>query len=222
MTQADSSRHKWLTKKRMVCFALIIAATIYTLLQPKLEEWTGLELPDLGERQTQNQTEARNPSGNTKPVDDSVKPSNGEKTRGSENETSSFRLERLNASTVQSPAGLQYSVSNRENRIDHVMRHSVDDPGRDYAHGVFSDSSQDGILELLDKAYELIKSKSSRVQREPKDEEGRIAYTLQMPETIGFVGGKSGSKQGFPKTTRLKLVLDGQRVITAYPTWPRN
>lgn len=221
MNQVKSSRPKWLTKKRMVCFALIIAATIYTLLQPKLEEWTGLDLPDLGERQTQKTT---NPSldRNAKSVEDSAKASNARKPSGVGNVPSGFRLERLNASTVQSPAGLQYSVSNRENRIDHVMRHAVDDPDREFAHGVFSESSQDEILKLLDNAYELIETNSNRVKREPADEKGRVAFTIRMPEEIGYVGGKSGSKQGFPKTDRLKMVLEGRSVITAYPTWPKN
>ena len=222
MTPANSHRRQWLTKKRMLCFALIIAATVYTLLQPKLEEWTGLDLPDLGERQTQNQPNLENPNRNTESVADTGKSPGADKNSGSENPAAGFRLDRLNASMVQTPAGLQYSVSNRENRIDHVMRHAVDDPDRDYAHGVFADSSQDAILKLLDKAYELIQSNSSQVQREPADEAGRVAYTIRMPETIGYVGGTSGRKQGFPKTNRLKLVLEGQRVITAYPTWPRN
>jgi len=222
MTPANSHRQKWLTKKRILCFALIIAATVYTLLQPKLDEWTGLDLPDLGEPQTQTQPNLKNPNTNTKSAADGVKAPTANNKRRSENKATGFRLDRLDASTVQTPAGLQYSVSNRENRIDHVMRHAVDDPDRDYAHGVFSESSQDAILRLLDKAYELIQSNSSQVQHEPADEAGRVAYTIQMPQTIGYVGGKSGRKQSYPKTNRLKLVLEGQRVITAYPTWPRN
>ena len=38
--------------------------------------------------------------------------------------------------------------------------------------------------------------------------------------TTGYVGGTAGARQHHPGTHRLKLVLDGNRVITAYPTWP--
>ena len=53
MNSSSSARpqKKWLTRKRIICFLLIIAATVYSLLQPQLEEWTGLDLPDFTQRE---------------------------------------------------------------------------------------------------------------------------------------------------------------------------
>ncbi len=114
----------------------------------------------------------------------------------------------------QSPAGLIYGMGGGgEHRIDHVMRHAEDDPGRP-AHGVF-DGDRDDILKLLDEVYEMIKQKSKYVKTEKS--QGNTAYTVSLGRQVGYEGGQKGKRSGNRGLRSVRLVLDGNRVITAYP-----
>ena len=115
---------------------------------------------------------------------------------------------------LQSPAGLIYGGGPRgETRLEHVMRHAEDIPDRD-SHGVFN-GDQVTILKLIDEAYEMVKSKSKYVKS--ASSEGNTAYTISMGRTIGYDGGQKGQRNGHRELKILQLVLDGKRVITAYP-----
>ena len=98
------------------------------------------------------------------------------------------------------------------------MKHAKDNPSR-IVHGVFDADDEHEVLLVLDQAYRLIMKKSGQVNQQ-NDEDGRTEYTIDMPNRIGFVGGENGARQNNPGTKRLKMILDGNRVITAYPTWP--
>ncbi|MDG2103798.1 MAG: hypothetical protein P8J91_08610 [Pirellulaceae bacterium] len=208
MNSSSSARpqKKWLTRKRIICFLLIIAATVYSLLQPQLEEWTGLDLPDFTQREVATSDAPKPPAVSGDILSDKT----------------TFQLTTVDRTTDRSPAGLLYNTSGREPRVDHVMRHAQDDPKRDHAHGVFDGNTEAEVLAVLDNAYQLIQGQSNAVQREAADGDGRIAYTIDMPSRIGYVGGRAGAKQNNPATKRLKLVLAGKHVITAYPTWPQR
>ena len=41
----------WWTNKRLVCIAMVLLATIYVIAQPKLEQWTGIDFPDVVDRE---------------------------------------------------------------------------------------------------------------------------------------------------------------------------
>ena len=202
--------HKtWWTRRRVLCLGLIAAATLYVVLQPKLEQWTGWELPDLIQ-----------PS---QPQADSDQPQfNGGASTTADVETESgrgFQLQSLGRDRYQSPAGLVYAPAGGEHRLDHVMRHAADIPERE-VHGVFEAKQQADILSILDEAYRMVQAESPDVRKQGPDDKGRMEFTVVMTQRIGFVGGQAGAAQGHPATSRLKLVLDGNRVITAYPTWP--
>lgn len=218
-TSNPTPSNQWLTNKRLICFGLIAAATIYVLLQPRLEQWTGMDLPDIVQRDEPNKAnqdnvkdggEFRIDSGGLE-KDDKVNSNDGGK---------SFRLKSVGRDSFESPEGLLYTPSKREHRIEHVMLHAKDDPKRNGAHGVFDGNTQDEVLAVLDEAYKLIKSKDRSVRKQGPDEFDRFEYTIDMSNRIGYVGGEQGGKRNHPATKRLKLVLDGNRVITAYPTWP--
>jgi hypothetical protein len=130
-----------------------------------------------------------------------------------------FQLQSLGRERFQSPAGLVYAPAGGEHRLDHVMRHAGDIPERE-VHGVFDASRQAAVLQILDQAYLLVQADAPGVRKEGPDDKGRMEYTVDLPQRIGFVGGQDGAAQGHPATSRLKLILDGNRVITAYPTWP--
>jgi hypothetical protein len=126
-----------------------------------------------------------------------------------------FELKKLGKGDLESPAGLVYSPGpSGEHRVDHVMRHSKDEPSRPQ-HGVFN-GSRDEILKLLDDAYQLIKQNSRQVNKQ--SDGNRTEYTVRFDRAIGYEGGRSGMRNNFPKVNRLRLVLeDGKYVVTAYP-----
>ncbi len=121
----------------------------------------------------------------------------------------------LDRGRLQSPAGLIYGRGPQgEHRVDHVLRHSQDDPGRP-VHGVFG-GSRDEIFQLLDEAYRLIGQKSKRVTKQVEGD--RTEYTIRFDQAIGYEGGRNGQRNNYPKVNLLKLILeDDESVITAYP-----
>lgn len=113
-----------------------------------------------------------------------------------------------------SPAGLLYTPGSAEgHRIEHVRRHTEDDPGRPGSHGVF-DGGIEGALKTIDNAYVRAKEGTRTTKQE---EDGRVVYTVDMGKRVGFVGGRDGGRRNKPMARRVTLVLEGNRVITAYP-----
>jgi len=113
-----------------------------------------------------------------------------------------------------SPAGLMYGPGSQEgHRLKHVERHTVDDPGRPGSHGVF-DGGMAGALATIDKAYRRAKT-GSQVSKQEAD--GRIIFTVDMGSRVGYVGGSDGRRRKNPLARRVRLVLERNRVITAYP-----
>ena len=74
-------------------------------------------------------------------------------------------------------------------------------------------NNQDDVLRLLDEAWELVKSNAREVRRQQDGD--RTELTIDMPRRIGYVGGEQGARQNKPATSRLNLVVEGDRVITA-------
>lgn len=113
-----------------------------------------------------------------------------------------------------SPAGLLYTPGSAEgHRLEHVRRHTKDDPSRPGSHGVF-DGNMEGALATIDLAYQRAK-KGQRTTKQQED--GRTIYTVDMGGRIGFVGGRDGNRRRQPMARRVRLVVEGNRVITAYP-----
>ena len=98
-------------------------------------------------------------------------------------------------------------------RLEHLRRHTEDQPRRPGSHGVF-DGGMAGALKTIDRAYERAKN-NQRTTR--KRDEGRDILTVDMGGRVGYVGGRDGNRRRKPMARRVRLVLDGQRVITAYP-----
>jgi hypothetical protein len=72
----------------------------------------------------------------------------------------------------------------------------------------------EGALKTIDLAYERAKKNQKTTK---SSEDGRTIYTVDMGKRIGFVGGQSGRRKRNPMARRVKLVLSGNRVITAFP-----
>ena len=111
----------------------------------------------------------------------------------------------------ESSAGLIYS----QYRIEHVMEHSRDDPDKP-SHSVFEGTKEE-IFALIDEAYELAKKKGPP-QVVIEDEGDRTTYTVNLNRKIGHGGGQSGARRRHPPLKMVKIVLEGDEVITAYPT----
>ena len=205
----DSRGHRgpqWTKQKVIATIAIILLASLYVLARPTLERWTGLTLPTLT-------TEATDPPATRSSSPQRPKQSSSSQQKRASND-SSFLTE-IGRNRFRSPEGLVYTQGpGGEHRIQHIMRHAQDDEEREI-HGVFFLTEQDELLALLDEAYRLIRANSNRVQREIEDD--RVDYLVDMQKPIGYVGGKSGQRQNHPQCQGIKLILEDDRVITAYP-----
>lgn len=144
-------------------------------------------------------------------------PIQGSKPAGNSSSSKSY-LQVVKNGDKESPAGLVYKSRRHEHRTEHVLRHASDQPNRPQPHGVF-DANGDDVFRLLDEAYEMIKSNDRQVRKDPpRAGDDRVAYVINMNRRIGYKGGQSGNRQGKPKLSKIKLVLEkGNQVVTAYP-----
>lgn len=123
-------------------------------------------------------------------------------------------LVEISPDVFKSTNGLIYGPGSKEgHRLKHVMQHASDNPNKPI-HGVF-DGDQEEILKLIDLAYAKVKQNSRDVSNSPSG--NRNAYTVDMKKRVGFVGGKTGKKRNHPPCYKISLVLEGDRVVTAYP-----
>lgn len=126
----------------------------------------------------------------------------------------SGELEKVSQDLYRSPAGLLYGPGSRDNhRLTHVLKHAKDDLSKPI-HGVF-DGTQNEIIALIDQAYLRVKKRDASVSESRSG--NRIALTIDFGRRIGYVGGQTGKRKKNPVAEALVLVLDGERVITAYP-----
>lgn len=124
------------------------------------------------------------------------------------------QLTKLPSGDFKSTAGLIYGRGSRDGtRLKHVMKHAKDDLSKP-VHGVF-DGTQEEILALIDQAYTLAKKNSKNVTSSTQRD--RTVYTIYFSKRIGYVGGQKGKRNKNPMCKELSLVLEKDRVITAYP-----
>ena len=100
-------------------------------------------------------------------------------------------------------------------RVQHVIHHTVDDITK-ATHGVFLKNTP--ILEVIDEAY--IKAQTLgevdgivKIERE----RNRTIIYVNMGRDIGFVGGYAGTGIEGPRVQWIRLVLEDENIITAFP-----
>ncbi|QDT45807.1 hypothetical protein Pan241w_59350 [Gimesia alba] len=127
------------------------------------------------------------------------------------------KLRDLGGQVWESTAGLKYGRGSQEkHRLLHIMRHAEDQPDRPGKHGVFAGNGErKKVLALIDEAYLQALKGGKNVQK--KTQGKRVVYTVDMRRQVGFVGGQVGKKQGNPAAYKIRLVLEGANVITAFP-----
>lgn len=96
----------------------------------------------------------------------------------------------------------------------HLATHVRDNPSRPYKHGVFDGDGLSEAVAIVDEAYEKASAgRGVEVEREGR----RTVYRVEMGRRVGFVGGQWGASRGRPAARRVQLVMEGDRLITAYP-----
>jgi len=225
---------------------IVVVLIAYGLLQPVLNQQLGWQLPSLASLQQpenrQSTTRPVPPSSAASPADssadllpsesqpesaalppatapaserDTSKPS-GESTGASSRTSLLYGILRETAADdYLSPAGLRYTRGSAEgHRLQHIERHLVDDPSRPGKHGVF-DGDMPQVIRWIDEAYELAKRGARGTKK--SEEDGRVVYEASFSKPIGYVGGRDGRRDNNPDARRLRLVVDGNKVITAFP-----
>lgn len=192
--------------KKIVAFGLLALLVGYVYTRPTLERWIGMKLPAIfSDDAPPNVAEKKAPR----------PPIAAKRDSHDRNDEDDFPFTKLDKNRLRSPSGLIYGMGpNGEHRVDHVLRHSVNDAGR-RIHGVF-DGGRNKTLEVVDEAYELVKAQSKRVEQQKTDD--RTTFTVNMERKIGYEGGQAGMKNNHPQLRRIRLVVEDENVvITAYP-----
>lgn len=160
------------------------------------------EMPGLSSKQTPAKSSRPPPAGNEKEL--KSKPELGQ-------------LRDLGNKVWESAAGLKYGPGSQEkHRLLHVMKHAEDQPDRPGKHGVFAGAGvRKNVLALIDEAY--LKALAGGKNVDIKREGTRVVYTVDMRRPVGYVGGRVGNQQGKPKAYKIRIVLDGPNLITAFP-----
>lgn len=189
-------------KAKLVGGAFVVLLALYGLFKPALERQFGIDLPDQPRQAT--------PFDESRSVADqnSADTQNGEKAVGD-------RLRDVGGNVLVSTAGLRYVPGSREgHRLDHVLRHDNDIPDRPGKHGVF-DGGRDDLLRVLDEAWVLVKTNDKAVETQHGD--GRAVHDVDMGRRVGFVGGQVGNERDKPAARHIRLIVEGDNVISAYP-----
>lgn len=195
--------------------AIAVLVVGYFLLQPVLQRSLGIDLPSLGDLATDDSS-----------ADGSwtSKPSVGKTPTASpaNNEVSTREIQDILASDTRrvytSPAGLRYTGGSLQgHRLKHLMTHARDKPNRQGQHGVFDSDDAAEIVALVDEAYlQAQTGRDTRVQNEDE----RIVYDVNLRRRIGYIGGTSGNRKNRPTAKHVRLVVESDRLITAFPVRP--
>jgi hypothetical protein len=256
--------------------AIIAALIVYVLLQPRLNQWFGWNLPSVAsltgdepaktqpkkkadakpssasksnksqaatdypelestapeqKKPEQKKPEQKSPDKpkassdpNNPPPSKSKASSNGtesSKTSGSATKSKSPSqsvedyLKEVGKNRFESPAGLIYKPGSEEgHRLKHIERHLKDIPDRPGSHGVF-DGSMVEFLIAIDDAVTRAKRKLKGTSMEEDD--GAMVYEAAFDKPIGFLGGETGKRKKNPKVKKMRVVIQDDAVITAFP-----
>jgi len=98
-------------------------------------------------------------------------------------------------------------------RLDHVMKHTVNIPGRE-KHGVFI-LGKGHVIDLMDRTWKKIHHDKPA----GKERGGRTAYTIDTGKVIGYLGGRAGqdNEPRRLKSVRLVIRTGTTEVITFFP-----
>ena len=221
----SSHTHTLVRQRRYTRLAAIVVLILVALLKPRVDEWLGNDkdaLPPGGDPaivendstgDVDREVNGPDTAASVEEADTGPLPSDADETSG---EGEPGQLTEIRPRVFQSTAGLLYLPGSEDgHRLQHIMEHAEDEPNRPI-HGVF-EGDQAAILRNIDIAYQKVLNGDSGVHSAESDD--RIAYTIDLRNRIGYVGGQVGKRNDYPECRYVKLVLEnGNEVITAYPT----
>ena len=121
----------------------------------------------------------------------------------------------LGRNQYESPAGLVYGPGSEEgHRLKHIARHLEDQPDRPGSHGVFKGDMR-AFLVVIDDAYTRAKKGAKGTTK--KEDDGSVVYEVTFEKAIGFIGGEAGGRKKNPAAKKIRLVVRGSNIITAFP-----
>lgn len=191
---------------------LIVAAVLYVVvLQPLVAKKLGVALPSLVDV-------ADSPATTLPPTPPAAAKKTPTPATRVDGDDLAGLLTEVGRDTYRSPAGLRYTRGSQHGtRLAHLMSHTYDDPDRVGQHGVYDATDPATVVLLVDEAYrQALAGKKVRTEREGD----QTVYTIDMGRRIGYVGGQSGNRRGKPPAGHLRLVVQGDRLITAFPLRP--
>lgn len=197
-------------KRKLIGAAVVLVLAVFSAFRPDSGTETDQTRDD---RATTVETIARETSTGSEAASATVKapPS-------SSDDSNAGILRDIGNNVKISAAGLKYGPGSQEgHRLKHVLRHDNDLPDRPGKHGVF-DGDQDEMLEMLeviDEAWSLVKSNATAVRT--SHEGSRDIHDVDLKRRIGFVGGQVGNERGKPAASHLRLIVEGDSIISAYP-----
>ena len=157
---------------------------------------------------TSSKSENNNPSQTTKTA---TKPKN----ESDDSEPLYGFLSEVGRNRYESPAGLVYGPGSEEgHRLKHIARHLEDQRNRPGSHGVFKGDMK-AFLTTIDEGYARAKKGAKGTTK--KEDDGSMVYEITFDKAIGFIGGEAGGRKKNPATKKLRLVVRGSNVITAFP-----
>ncbi|MGI9429318.1 MAG: hypothetical protein ACR2NM_11715 [Bythopirellula sp.] len=194
--------------------AVAVLGVGYLLLQPVLERSLGVDLPGLRDLSSRSQSTEAARSDADPPT---APPPPKRNTKSVANELQKI-LNSGSSDIYQSAAGLRYTRGSQHgHRLKHLMAHTKDLPDRPGQHGVFDSDQPADVVALVDEAY--LQAQSGRDTR-TRNEGERIVYDVNLRRRIGYIGGESGNRRNRPAAKHLRLVVEGDRLITAFPVTP--
>jgi len=159
---------------------------------------------------TGKQAQSKSPTQSTKPTKKSTadsKPDDSDPLYGF--------LSEVGRNRYGSPAGLVYGPGSEEgHRLKHIAKHLEDQPDRPGSHGVFKDGMR-AFLATIDDAY--LRAKKGAKRTTMTEDDGSMVYEVTFDKAIGFIGGEAGKRKKNPASKKLRLVVRGSNVITAFP-----
>lgn len=191
---------------------LMVLATGYLLAEPMLEARLGVDLPGA---HVPDEVVGKRPAADSQPN----KPKAAEQTQKRADDLQlQDVLHQIGRDTYRTEAGLVFGRGSVDRtRLAHLMTHAADEPNRPGQHGVFDETDPARLVQLVDNAYRLALAGDYTTK---ETEDRRDVYTIDLGRRIGYIGGQSGRRRNHPPAHHLRLVVDGQHFITAYPVTP--
>lgn len=219
MTQESPQHRRRRIDLRLVLLVIILLIAAF---RPEVAQWFRGPAPDasgLPAENTAAQPAEQSEASPTAPAAADTAPADSPLSGSgdSADDATPGELTEIRPDVFESTAGLIYGRGSRDGkRLNHILRHAEDDLSKP-VHGVFQGDQTD-ILRWIDLAYLKSKQRSGDVRQ--REQQGRIAITVNLRKTIGYVGGEKGARQNHPDCRYLRLILesDGRTVVTAYPT----